>query len=64
MVRTSVFRQAYMPQKFYTLFSLLLSKLEVLFGWDGLSFSCPECDLIWYQYSEFVTAVLQTGQFA
>ena len=30
----------------------------------GASFSCPGWDLIWLQYSEFVIASLQTGQFA
>ncbi len=30
----------------------------------GASFSCPGWDLIWLQYSEFVIASLQIGQFA
>jgi hypothetical protein len=46
------------------LFSLLLSKFELILRWGGLSFSCPGRDLMWCQYPEFVTAILKTGQFA
>jgi hypothetical protein len=28
----------------------------------GASFSCPGCNLMWIQYSEFVIGFLQTGQ--
>ena len=46
------------------LLSLPVLKFEFILGAGGLSFSCPGCDLIWCQYPEFSTAVLQTGQFA
>ena len=42
-------------------YSCLFPKL--VRGGGGLSFSCPGCDLICDQYSEFVFAFLQLAQF-